>query len=137
MEKRQVATMTKRGYVKTPTEKADFILAYVFETLPSENWLLQRNTKSVQSLIAEHTNDTDGFINALRQLIQEKFDIYFDHAVINVEYSSGSQHMTTGRASITVNVIITENGEPINVLRQFSGNNGVFSMVVKQVNYGD
>lgn len=137
MEERVVPTLTKRGWIRPVSERADYILAYLFETLPSENWLVQKETKSVQSLIAEYTNDTDGFIVALRNLIDDRFKLYFDDVSVDVNYAPGSEHNLTGRADLVVNIMLTENNEVIKLEREFRGEKGVFKMVVKQINYGE
>lgn len=137
MKERVVPSLTKRGFIQPVTEKADFILSYIFETLPSENWLVQNQTKSVQSLVADYVNDTDGFINALRRLIDERFRMYFDDVTVDVNYHEGSEHSLTGRADISVNIIVTEGLQVYTLERSFRGIKGIFKMVADQINYGE
>lgn len=137
MQNRPIPSLTKRGWIKTKVnERADFILAYFFETLPSETWMYRENTTSIQDLISKYTNDVDNLVSELQRRLEERFSLYFDRALVTVEITNPEEYQRTGQAAIGVKIIIVEDGTDYSIDREFREINSVFKVVVKEVNYG-
>ena len=137
MKNRQIPTLTKRGWIKgSVAERADFILAYFFETLPSESWMFRSNTTSIQELVANHTDDVDGLIDELQRRLEERFRLYFDKTIVSVDYVDVNEYKRTGRADLAIKLIIVEGDQDYSLEREFKQINSVFRSVVKEVNYG-
>lgn len=135
---RPVATFTVRGWIKdNVSEKVDFILANFFEAMPSQSWLMRRRIKSVQSILAEHSNDPEGFTEALQEALLVDFNDHFDTVVINVQIDNPDVYRITGRADIRISITIKGDDNTLtNVVRQFREVDSVFKVVVDEVNYG-
>lgn len=137
MKQRVVPTFTNRGFVKnTVAERVDFILAYFFETAPSQNWLHQRSTQSVQALLQKHQHDIDGFVSEVTNVLQENLKKYFTQALVQITYKNHEEYVQTGRADLVLTAVVEQDGITYNVGREFTQIKGVFQMVANEINYG-
>lgn len=136
MQNRVIPSFTKRGWIRSNIERIDYILAYFFETLPSQSWLNYSGGVSIQELIANNTDNLDNLMNDIQRALEEKLKRYFDNATVVVTYRNPDQVKLTGRAEISVQVSVLENGEQVTIGRDFDQIKSVFRMVVKEVNYG-
>lgn len=137
MKRRVIPSLTSRGWIKNSVaERADFILAYFFETAPSQSWMFQRESKSMQSLLQKHQHDIDSLIQDLTESLREVYKRYFEEALVDVSYRNAEEFATTGRADLSIVIHVVEDGQTYNLAREFAGMEGVFKMVAKEVNVG-
>ena len=137
MHHRPIASLTRRGWIKDVVEKADFILAYFFETLPSQSWMFRQETVSVQDIYSKFTNDPEGFSTRLQSVLTERFRIYFDNTQVRVQTTNPEEQKRTGKTNLVISITIFEKGKEYSLSRELQNRNNVFEMVVKQVNVGE
>lgn len=137
MRERVLPTLTKRGWlVDSPEEKMDMLLAYYFETLPSQSFFKDNNEVSIQELLSKYNNQPSLFIDALTKQLERRFRLYFDRVFVEVLYADNDTSDISGKVMLDVDITVTENEETFTVRRTLSGIKSVFKMVIKEVNYG-
>lgn len=134
---RVVPTFTRRGFVTgNPVEKLDYILSYFFETLPSQSWMNYTGGVSIQELIANNTDNLENLMNDIQRSLEDKLRLYFEDASVVAEYRNPEEVRRSGRADISIRVIVTDKGQQYTTGREFSKIKSVFRMVAQEVNYG-
>ena len=133
-----IPSFTRRGFIQhSVLERADFILAYFFETLPSQSWLFRDDNISAQYLIAKHGQDIYGLIDGLRSALQERMTRYFDDAIVEVSLANPESFKIDGKADILIELTLRDKGKDFTFNRRFSSLDGVFKLVVERINYGN
>lgn len=138
MQRRAIPSFTRRGFIQGSVfERADFLLAYFFETLPSQSWLFRADNVSAQFLLAKYGEDIYGLMEAFRDELTKRFNKYFDDCIIEVSLANEASFKVDGKANILIQIQLRDSGKDYVFHRQFNEMNGVFRLVVERINYGN
>lgn len=79
-----VPTLSDRGWVTSPNEKIDMLLAHFFESDAIQSYIYGNQIANFQSLLALYSNDRDGLQLALGDKLTGYITRHFDSASVNV-----------------------------------------------------
>ena len=100
-----VPTLTQSGWVSTPAEKIDSLMAYFFETMGLQSNTFRSNMTSLQEIILRTGHDA----NALRTEVGNKLSLYLRRHFANVESDVRvTDPDGNGKLVLSINVDITD-----------------------------
>ena len=131
-----VPSLSPAGWLKTPAEQADTLLAHAFTANKSQSSLYPNAVTSVQWLIERHGRDIPTLMEKMRQDLSDYFGRYFPEGVdIDVQ---GDPSSDAPNDKIVLRLIInfTDNGKQYNLPNTVDIVNGKFAKLARLNNTG-
>lgn len=123
-------TLSMKGWIKNPTERLDYALAYFFESNKSESYVFQDNIVSAQAIIQKHGNDLTGLINDLQDTMQTYLSRQFDSVSVEVtDTSPDAIRDISSKVTINIYCLVTHDGKQFSAANVFELANSRFKLV--------
>lgn len=131
-----VPTMSDRGFVTHPAEKADALLAYFFQDDETMHYLLSGAVQNIQILMQRYGNDIprlcQQFGEALTTRLQGSFD-FVDVAVTSDDVTDGNP---SGNITLKIQIKLVDGGQTYSIERLVRSVNSKFTIITNYLNYG-
>jgi hypothetical protein len=135
-----VPTLSSRGWVRAPAEKADYLLSHFFEADRLQTYLYGDNVSSLQFLVEQHGHDPLTFCSALQQTLQNYLGRYFDSAQVEVTSDDNPAYNTTPNPTSAVTVRIwasvVQEGKEYSIVKLIETANSKLVRVLDLINNG-
>jgi hypothetical protein len=135
MPQNDVATLSLAGYLKTPGEKADALMAHAQASDKSQTALYGTAVTSLAWLFDRYSADLGKLADEIRKAYSDLFSRHFD----NVEVTTGLDNSTTedeNRFVLRMYISFSQDGKNYNVGNLLHGLNGKYAGTVKIKEYG-
>ena len=134
-----VPTLSSAGWVRSPAEKADFLLSHFYESDKFQTYLYGKNVANLQWLIEQHGHNITKLCSEIRLTLEQYLGRYYE--AVSIEVVSNDQTGTAGDTesnSVQLRVFcqVTENGKDSSFGRLMMQTNSKFQSVVKLNNLG-
>lgn len=73
-------SLSSRGFVRDPIQRADQLLAWFFVTRAGQDYLFRRDNIGVQQILAEHGQNPRSAAEAIQRVLEATFKGYFTSA---------------------------------------------------------
>lgn len=130
-----VPTLSSAGYVSSPNEKADVLMAHFYETMASDTFLYTRlSVQSLQSLIANNSPNMSKLTSALDTYLRQYLGDYYD--TVDLEVTSDEYVVRDGKVTITIRCNVTEDGVTRSMAYMLTTLDGHFATINRINNEG-
>lgn len=135
-----VPTLSSRGWVRAPAEKADYLLAYFFESDHFQTYLYGNTVVSLPYLVEQHGHDPLTFCNQLQQVMQDFLGRHFDSVQVEVTSDDNAAYNANPNPASAVTVRIwasvVQDGKEYSVLKLIETANSKLVKVINLNNTG-
>jgi hypothetical protein len=102
-----VPSLSTAGWVVSPQQKADLLMAHIYESMNNQTYTYPGNITSIQYVIEKHAGDIPGTCQAIQVAMETYLQRYYDDATVQVasDNSDGSSLVT-----LMVYAQVTEDG---------------------------
>lgn len=129
-------TMSDRGWVTNPGEKADFLLSWFYESDTAQTYIYKGKVLNVQALLEQYGTDIPTICNEMQLMLEAYFRAYFDAAIVQVSANDDPSINPTNAITLTVAAQVTQDGQQYSVSGLVQEVNSRFMRVVNYVNTG-
>lgn len=135
-----VPTLSSNGWVRSPAEKADFLLAHFYEGDKFQTYLYGENVTNLQWCIEKWGHNIVALCDQIKRALEVYMGRYFDSASVQVTSNDNRIYNAEPNQSseITLRVVIdvTENGQTYSVARLIVASDSKFQRVINLNNDG-
>lgn len=129
-------TMSDRGWVTNPGEKADFLLSWFYETDIAQTYIYKGKAINVQALLEQYGNDIAAICNEMQLMLEAYFQAYFDAAIVQVSANDNPSINPSNAITLTITAQVTQDGNQYSVSGLVQEVNSRFMRVINYVNTG-
>jgi hypothetical protein len=129
-------TMSDRGWVVNPGEKADFLMSWFFESDPAQTYIYKGKVLNIQNMLEQYGNDIPTLVSELQQGLEGYFQSYYDAAIVQVSANDDPSVNPTNEITLTIAAQVTQNGNTYSVSGLVQSLNGRFVRVANYINTG-
>lgn len=133
-------TLSSNGWVKSPAEKADFLLSHFYESDKFQTYLYGDNVSNVQWLVEQHGHDVVAICSQLKRVLELYLGRYFDTASVQVTSNDNPTYNPSPHqaSDITLRVVasVTQDGKEYTFARLIETADAKFKRVTKLNNDG-
>lgn len=130
-----VPTLSTSGWVKAPSEKADFLLAHFYESDKFQTYLYGQNVTNLQYIIEQTGHDAIAVTQRLRTELETYLGRYYDSALVDVTIADSTTTDAGSQLTIRVFCRVTENGKDYSFGKMIMAMNSKLEKVVDLNNY--
>lgn len=106
-----VPTLSTFGWVSTPAEKIDFLLAHYVNSEKTQTALFGQNVANLQWVIYNNADDIPGTCRELESSLGTYLRRYYpENVVVETTYDLENEQVSASRVKITMSVHFRENG---------------------------
>lgn len=129
-------SMSDRGFIKGPAEKADQLLAWFFVSDAQQTYLYQGSVRNVQDLMQRFGNNIPAITQEMQAALEKLFQAYFDTAIVQVTNNDDPAVNPTGQITLRISAEVTQDGVSYSVNELIQSVNSKFIRVTNYVNTG-
>lgn len=134
MPNNDVATLSLAGYLKTPAEKADTLMAHSQASDKSQTALYGDNVASLAWLFERYSSDLGKLCEEIKNMYQALFNRHFDSA--DVDATLDPTGTDENRLTLRLYISFTQDAKAYSVGRLLYGLNGKYEKMVKVKEFG-
>lgn len=97
-----VPTLSSAGWVVTPAQKADYLMAHFYEAMNNQSYTFPGEVSSIQYVIEQNAGDIPGTCQAIQQVLEKYLSRYYPDVTVQVT----SDDQTAGNPSSLVNLTV-------------------------------
>jgi hypothetical protein len=97
-----VPTLSAGGWIVTPQQKADYLMAYFYESMYNQTYVFAGQVTSIQYIIEQNSGNMAKTCDALRTALEQYLKRYYNSVIVQVT----SDDVTSGNPSSLVNVTV-------------------------------
>lgn len=97
-----VPTLSSAGWVVTPAQKADYLMAHFYEAINNQTYVFPGQVSSIQYVIEKNAGDIPGTCQAIQQTLEQYLARYYPDVTVQVT----SDDQTSGNLSSLVNLTV-------------------------------
>lgn len=131
-----VPTLSTSGWVTSLSEKADYLLAFFFQTDGLQSFLYGDNVSSMPVIIQKKQNDVPGLIELTRTTLENYLGNYYTHVAVDVQTDSETINNTTSRIQLYIYINVTEEDKTYSMGGLVQLIDGKFKEFIKENNTG-
>lgn len=135
MDNRAVPTLSSKGWVVSPTEKADLILSYFFLSEYSRSFLYYGEISSLPYLLQTYNGDIGTLRSKLITSVHDLMQRYFDEVSVDVDIADLSEE--PGRFTIRLGVNFQSEGQSYDLAKALPVYNGRLAKIFELINQGN
>jgi len=125
MPKNDVATLSPAGFLSTPAEKADALMAHAAAADKSQTRLFGSQVMSLAWLFERHSADLMDLTQAIRQGYSTLFSRHFDDVDVEV-YMQPTRENNDNILTLRLSIRFSQDGKRYSVAQELYGLNGKF-----------
>lgn len=129
-------TMSDRGWVTNPGEKADFLLSWFYESDVAQTYIYKGKVLNVQALLEQYGNDIPTIVGEMQLMLEAYFQAYFDAVIVQVSANDDPSINPSNAITLTVAAQVTQDGKQYSVSGLVQEVNSRFMRVINYVNNG-
>lgn len=129
-------TMSDRGWVTNPGEKADFLLSWFYESDAAQTYIYKGKVLNVQNLLEQYGSDIPAIVSEMQILLEAYFQSYFDAAIVQVSANDDPAVNPTNAITLTIAAQVTQDGKQYSVAGLVQEVNSRFMRVINYTNTG-
>jgi hypothetical protein len=129
-------TMSDRGWVTNPGEKADFLLSWFYESDAAQTYIYKGKVLNIQNLLERYGSDISAIVTEMQQGLEAYFQSYYDAAIVQVTANDDPSINPSNAITLTVAAQVKQNGETYSVSGLVQQVNSRFVRVTNYVNTG-
>lgn len=130
-----VPTLNVAGWVNSPNEKVDSLLAHFFESLKSQTAIYGDNVTSLQYLVEHYGNKPSELSTRMQAALEAYLGRYFQSAVVDITHDDNAANITSSVA-LTISASVMENGARYSIGKLLEISNSKISKITALNNYG-
>jgi hypothetical protein len=136
MPKKPVATLSPKGWAKTPAEICDAMMAHASIADKSQTSTCGKFVTSIPWIFEEYGHNIPSLIPQLQNAMETYFSRIFDAVNVNVSLDPASTNVTSGRVGLTMTLTFIDGGKLYSLGNLLSAVNGKFVAFEKILNNG-
>lgn len=129
-------TMSDRGWVTNPGEKADFLLSWFYESDAAQTYIYKGKVLNIQNLLERYGSDIGAITTEMQQGLEQYFQSYFDSAIVQVTSNDDPSVNPSNAITLTVAAQVKQDGQTYSVAGLVQQVNSRFQRVLNYVNTG-
>lgn len=105
-----VPSLSVGGWIVTPQQKADFLMAHFYESMNNQTYTFQGQISSIQYLIEQNSGNMPKTCDAIRTCLEQYLGRYYQSAIVQVtsdDVTSGNQ---SSEITLTIYISVKEAG---------------------------
>jgi hypothetical protein len=106
-----VPSLTVGGWIVTPQQKADLLMAYFYESMNNQTYVFQGQITSIQYLIEQNAGSMPKTCDGIRTALETYLGRYYQSVIVQVtsdDVTSGNQ---SSEITLTIYISVTEAGQ--------------------------
>lgn len=111
-----VPSLSGKGFLTEPYDKADELMSNFFKTKDSQSIIYKGQLTSLAALIQKATGKPDLLISSVNAAIQTMFNRHFDSSIVSVKIVDNNDS-NDNRFDLQVSIEFTQQGKPYNIGR--------------------
>lgn len=131
-----VPTLSMAGWVVTPEQKADYLMAYFYESMFNQTYTYPGQVSSVQYVIEQNSGDIPKTCEGLRVALEQYLKRYYDSAIVTVTSDDVTAGNTSSQVNLTVTISVKEDNQYYDLTQLISLANSKFLKAVTINNTG-
>lgn len=104
-----VPTLSMAGWVVTPEQKADYLMAHFYESMYNQTYVYLGQVNSIQYVIEQNSGDIPKTCEALRVTLEQYFKRYYDSSIVRVTSDDVTSGNPSSQVNLTVYISVKEN----------------------------
>lgn len=129
-----VPTLSTRGWVTSPPEKADMLISHFFSAMTSQSYIYNSNISNIHILLQKYAHSPVDLSDQLRKNLVTYLERYYTEVAVDVTTKDiGS----TNKVELIISAELVDNGKRYSLARLLSINNSKFDKISKLNNYGN
>lgn len=130
-----VPTLSASGWVTSPAEKADYLMAHFFSSDQAQTYFYPGNAFNLQGIMQAYSRNIPELIRELEQRLSAYFGRYYDTAKFEVT-SNEAINLDDPSLRITISGQLTSNNKKIALGQLYGVTKGHFRRVIDEINGG-
>jgi hypothetical protein len=102
-----VPSLSTGGWVVSPQQKADLLMAHIYESMNNQTYTYPGNITSIQYVIEKHAGDIPGTCEGVQVAMEAYLQRYYDDVSVQVGSDTSDG---TGLVTLMVYAQVTEDG---------------------------
>lgn len=127
-------SLSDRGWISNPSEKADQLLAWFFATDAAQSYLYTGNVTDVHDLLQRFGDDILGLCAEMQDRLDRYLTPHFDQVVVDVTSSIADNPSSKVTVSIAIQVVV--DGRPYSITSLYGDVNSRFVRITNYINTG-
>lgn len=128
-------SLSTRGFVKDPIQKADQLLGWFFITRQAQDYLFRKDNIGIQQILAEHGQNPRAAAEVIQRVLEDTFKQYFASARVTCVVDEGDMANGTGVELRLVAEFVDETAAGTTAWR-YNPSTSVFQRIASAVNDG-
>jgi hypothetical protein len=105
-----VPTLSSAGWVVTPAQKADYLMAHFYEAMNNQSYIFPGEVSSIQYVIEKNAGDIPATCQAIQQVLEKYLSRYYPNTTVQVS-SDDTSGNTSSQVNLTIYISALEAGE--------------------------
>jgi hypothetical protein len=105
-----VPSLSTAGWVVSPQQKADLLMAHIYESMNNQSYTYRGKVTSIQYVIEQHAADIPGTCQAIQNAMENYLSRYYDRATVQVVSDDTVSGNQSSLISLLVYAQVVENG---------------------------
>lgn len=131
-----VPTMSDRGWVSNPGEKADWLLSWFYESDAAQTYIYKGQVQNVQDLLERYGNNIADIVSEMQLGLESYFQRYYDTAIVQVTSNDDPNVNPTNAITLNIAAQVVQDGVKYSVSGLVQGVNSRFQRVINYTNTG-
>ncbi len=131
-----VPTLSSGGWIVTPQQKADYLMAYFYESMYNQTYVFQGQVSSIQYVIEQNSGSIPKTCDALRTALEQYLGRYYDSVIVSVTSDDVTAGNESSLINLTVGIGVMEDKIPYGITQLISMTNSKFLKAVTINNTG-
>jgi hypothetical protein len=131
-----VPTLSLAGWVVTPQQKADYLMAYFYESMNNQTYIFNGQVISIQYLIEQNAGNMAKTCDAVRTALEQYLGRYYQDAIVQVTTDDVTDDNPSSLINMTISMSVVEGGVPYGISQLISLSNSKFMQAVTINNDG-
>lgn len=130
-----VPSLSSRGWLTTPSERADALLSHFFESDAIQSYVFSGSIANIQDLIKNYGTDVNELASQLQVSLERYLARYFDRPVVSVKTDGDVQN--TNRVKMSIRGTVVQDGLPYSIGALVGRDGSSFRRIIGQINTGN
>lgn len=131
-----VPSLSDRGWVKGPSEKADQLLANFFATDVAQSYLYKDHMTNAQGLLAQYGKDIPRLCSEMQAQLQTYLAAYFDRVNVEVTSDAFDPAHVQNTVTLTISIGLAQDGVNYAIDKMVQAVNSKFKRITNYINTG-
>lgn len=131
-----VPTLSAGGWIVTQQQKADYLMAYFYESMYNQTYVFAGQITSIQYIIEQNSGNIAKTCDALRTALEQYLKRYYDSVIVQVTSDDVTAGNPSSLVNLTLYISVKEDGEMYGFSQLISMSNSKFLKAVSINNNG-